>query len=102
MYKESYRYYYYMSRNRLIFADRHFERGALVRVMWRFMVRACSALAARLTRPLTRLTERDRAYLDASKWVYENRRLFLHQRACYAGSRKTYQIRQHALYRRLP
>jgi GT2 family glycosyltransferase len=98
----SYRYYYFMSRNRLIFAGRHFQRRALAKVVYQFSFGACIALAARFTRPRSRLAERHRAYLDASKWVYQNRRLILDHRAEYAGNRQAYETRQRLLARDLP
>ena len=71
--KQSYRYHYYMTRNRLLFALRHFEGARLVRVLRRFTGEVLTGQAARLSRFGMALPERDRGYVDAWRWVLDNR-----------------------------
>jgi GT2 family glycosyltransferase len=96
--KQLYRYYFYMSRNRLLFAGRHFRRAAFARVLFHFAIASGTALAASLFVPRKALGDRNRAYLDATKWVLENRRILFEHRARFAESRDLYQARQRALY----
>jgi GT2 family glycosyltransferase len=96
--KQSYRYYFYMSRNRLLFAARHFRQPGFVRALGAFAVGVGKALLESFFLPRTSLRDRTRAYLDASRWVFDNRRIFFEHRACFAEKRDTYQRRQRTLY----
>lgn len=80
-----YRYHYYMHRNRLLFAQRHFDDAALASVMRTARRRAASARLRIALGIGGQKTEALRARRDAWSWAEENRGLLEAERARFAG-----------------
>lgn len=66
-----YRYYYYIARNLGIFAARHFEPPALAKTAFHLSNKAAQAWFVQQTRP-SELSEEQRAWLDAWRWLRDN------------------------------
>ena len=78
---EPYRYFYYMERNRLLFAYRNFERDSLAKVVRSTARRAVSDFANWPKHALGKGDEAARARRDAYLWLVDNRALLDEQRA---------------------
>jgi GT2 family glycosyltransferase len=76
-----YSYHYYMYRNRLVFAYRHFDDAGLSRVIRSVRSRALLAKAKRALRLSRNETNADRAAREAWDWVEGHRDLLLEHRA---------------------
>ena len=85
-----YRYYYYIARNLGIFAARHFEPSALAKTGFHLFNKATEAWLTQRARP-ERLTEEQRAWLDAWRWLRENAREVAADRQQYRPGMPSYQ-----------
>lgn len=86
-----YRYYYYVARNLGIFAARHFEPLALARTRFHLANQAAQAWLTQRTRP-ERLSDEQRGWLDAWRWLRENARDVAADRARYLPGSPPYQV----------
>src|SRR5262249_8094476 len=82
--REPYRYHYYIQRNCMIFAHRHFDDAALARVIELMGKKVKKARRDRLLRLIIGEAADGRALRDVWSWVEENRRLLSDERARFA------------------
>lgn len=82
---QPYRYFYFMDRNRVLFAYRNFSDASLRLVMAKIVSRALSDLAHRPLRLLRGDGDDIRARRDAYRWILQNQRLLRQMRAEVAG-----------------
>jgi len=88
---EPYRYFYYMARNRLLYAYRNFDRESLAKVVKSTARQAASDFAKWPTQSFRKKDEAARARRDAYLWLLENRALLREQRArCMASEGESY------------
>ena len=85
-----YRYYFYVARNLGIFAARHFESTALAKTRFHLFNKAAEAWLTQCTRP-QRLTEEQRAWLDAWRWLREHAGEVAADRQRYLAGAPSYQ-----------
>lgn len=85
-----YRYYYYIARNLGIFAARHFEPAAVLKTRIHLFNQASQAWLTQRTLP-ARLSEEQRAWLDAWRWLSENAREVAADRQRYLPGMPSYQ-----------
>ncbi|HYP86535.1 MAG TPA: glycosyltransferase family 2 protein [Polyangiaceae bacterium] len=85
-----YRYYFQVARNLGIFAARHFDALSLGKTRYKLAKEAAHAWLTRGVKP-GRLTEEQRAWLDAWRWLRENARDVAADRARYLPGLPTYQ-----------
>ncbi len=85
-----YRYYFQMARNLGIFAARHFGRLALAKTRFYLANQAAQAWLTKRTAP-ARLSDEQRAWLDAWSWLQDSARDVAADRERYLPGMPTYQ-----------